>query len=80
MVETHLRDWQPAMKPVGQGRRLLTIDEVEVAEQLGVTRRTVQHWIKDGLLACYALGEGKGTMYRTDPGDLEAFLKKHHRG
>jgi excisionase family DNA binding protein len=66
------------MKPVGQGRKLLTTDEV--ADQLGVTRRTVQNWIKAGELACYAFGEGKGTTYRIDPQDLEAFLKKHHRG
>jgi excisionase family DNA binding protein len=66
------------MKPVGKGRRLMTTDEV--AEQLGVTRRTVQNWVKDGSLACYAFGSGKGTTYRIDPTDLEVFLKKHRRG
>lgn len=66
------------LKPLGEGRRLLTTDEV--AEQLGLTRRTVQRWLKDGLLASYQFGEGKGITYRIDPEDVEAFLKKHRRG
>jgi excisionase family DNA binding protein len=66
------------LKPLGEGRRLLTTDEV--AEQLGLTRRTVQRWLKDGLLASYQFGKGKGITYRIDPKDLEAFLQKHHRG
>jgi excisionase family DNA binding protein len=78
MVELGQRGRRPAMKPVGQGRELLTTDEV--ADQLGVTRRTVQNWIKEGGLACYAFGKGKGTTYRIDPRDLEAFLQKHRRG
>jgi excisionase family DNA binding protein len=69
---------RPAMKPVGQGRQLMTTDEV--AERLGMTRRTVQNWIRAGELACYQFGEGKGITYRIDPKDLEAFLKKHRRG
>jgi excisionase family DNA binding protein len=47
---------------------------------VGVTRRTVQNWIKTGELACYQFGEGKGTTYRIDPKDVETFLKKHRRG
>jgi excisionase family DNA binding protein len=69
---------RPGMKPVGQGRELLTTDEVAV--RLGVTRRTVQNWIKAGELACYQFGRGKGTTYRIDPKDLEAFLQRHHKG
>lgn len=78
MAESKQRGRRPAMKPVGQGRQLLTTDEV--AEQLGVTRRTVQNWIKAGDLACYAFGEGPGTTYRIDPKDVEVFLQKHRRG
>jgi excisionase family DNA binding protein len=78
MAEKDRRGRRPLMKPLGEGRTLLTTDEV--AERLGVTRRTVQNWIKAGELACYQFGEGKGTTYRIDPKDLEAFLKRHRRG
>jgi excisionase family DNA binding protein len=78
MAKSRQQGRRPLMKPVGEGRTLLTTDEV--AERLGVTRRTVQNWIKAGELACYQFGEGKGTTYRIDPKDLEAFLKKHRRG
>ena len=78
MAATGRQGRRPAMTPLGEGRRFLTTDEV--AEALGVTRRTVQNWIKSGALACYAFGEGKGATYRIDPQDLEAFLKKHRRG
>jgi excisionase family DNA binding protein len=78
MVEKNQRGRQPTMKPVGEGRQLLTTDDV--AERLGVTRRTVQNWIKSGELACYQFGEGRGTTYRIDPKDVEAFLKKHRKG
>jgi excisionase family DNA binding protein len=78
MAEKGRRGRRPSMKPLGEGRQLLTTDEV--AERLGVTRRTVQNWIKAGELACYQFGEGKGITYRIDPQDLQAFLKKHRRG
>jgi excisionase family DNA binding protein len=66
------------LKPLGSGRRLLTTEEV--AEQLGVTMRTVQRWIKLGVLPHYEFGQGKGATYRVDPQELEGFLKKHHKG
>ena len=66
------------MYEAGWGWGLLTTDEV--AEHFGVTRRTVQNWIKTDERACYQVGEGKGTTYRIDPKDVEAFLKKHRRG
>lgn len=78
MAESQHRGRRPVMKAVGTGREFLTTDEV--AAKIGVTRRTVQNWIKAGELACYQFGEGKGTTYRIDPKDLEAFLKKHRRG
>jgi excisionase family DNA binding protein len=78
MSEKGRRGRCPLMKPVGEGRALLTTDEV--AEHLGVTRRTVQNWIKAGERACSRFGEGKGATYRIDPKDVEAFLKKHRRG
>ncbi len=78
MAESRRQGRRPALKPMGEGRTLLTTDEV--AERLGVTRRTVQNWIKAGELACYQFGTGKGTTYRIDPQDVEAFLKKHRRG
>jgi excisionase family DNA binding protein len=78
MAASERRGRRPEMKPFGQGRTLLTTDEV--AERLGVTRRTVQNWIKAGELVCYQFGEGKGATYRVDPKDLEAFLKQHRRG
>lgn len=78
MAESKHRGRRPAMKPVGTGRELLTTDEV--AEKIGVTRRTVQNWIKAGELACYQFGTGKGATYRIDPRDVEAFLKRHRRG
>jgi excisionase family DNA binding protein len=78
MAQSKRRGRRPVMKPVGTGRELLTTDEV--AEKLGITRRTVQNWIKAGELVCYQFGKGKGTTYRIDPKDVEAFLKKHRRG
>jgi excisionase family DNA binding protein len=79
MAEKDRRGRPPlGLKPADAGRRLLTTEEV--AEQLGVGIRTVQRWIKARWLPHYAFGQGKGVMYRIDPKDLEAFLKKHHRG
>jgi excisionase family DNA binding protein len=78
MSEKGCRGRRPFMKPVGEGRGLLTTGEV--AAHLGVTRRTVQHWIKTGELARYQFGVGPGTTYRTDPKDGAAFLRTHRRG
>jgi excisionase family DNA binding protein len=43
----------------------------EVAEQLGVSERTVRRWIKSGVLPAYK----PGREYRIRAGELEEFLQ-----
>jgi excisionase family DNA binding protein len=43
----------------------------EVAKRLGISKRTVWRWIKDGKLKVYRLGE---KTIRIDEKDLEAFM------
>jgi excisionase family DNA binding protein len=52
-------------------RRLLTIDEV--AQRLGVSRRTVQRKIAAGELPALGLG-GRRSPVRIDEAELEAWL------
>jgi excisionase family DNA binding protein len=54
-------------------RRLLSV--AEVAERLGVSRRTVQRKIRDGTIPSYQLG-GKRTAVRVDAFELEEWLRK----
>lgn len=43
----------------------------EVAEKLGVTRKTVQNWIKDGNIPAYQFG----SAYRVTESDLKQFIE-----
>jgi excisionase family DNA binding protein len=52
-------------------RRLLTVDEV--AERLGVTRRTVERKIAAGLIPALQLG-GRRSAIRVDERELEQWL------
>jgi excisionase family DNA binding protein len=53
-------------------RRLLTVDDV--AELLGVSRRTVYRWITEGVLPAFRLGR-KGSPVRIDAAELERWLE-----
>jgi excisionase family DNA binding protein len=54
-------------------RRLLTIDEV--ADRLGVTRRTIERKIEQGVILAYQLG-GPRTAIRIPADELEQWLKE----
>ena len=62
-----------SQKPVFGGDRLLT--DKELSARLKVSRRTIQEWRTNGLIAYIALG-GK-CLYRES--DIQAMLTKHHR-
>jgi excisionase family DNA binding protein len=68
------------VKGNGGGEARKFYSTAEVAEQLGLTRRTVQKWPKDGGLPHYRFGQGKGATYRIAEEDLEAFLQLHRQG
>ena len=60
-------------KPSFNGETYLT--DKELSERLKVSRRTIQEWRTNGLIAYIALG-GK-CLYRES--DIQAMLTKHHR-
>jgi excisionase family DNA binding protein len=53
-------------------RHLLTVDDV--AELLGVSRRTVYRWLADGVLRAYQLGK-RGAPVRIDAAELQRWLE-----
>jgi excisionase family DNA binding protein len=53
-------------------RHLLTVDDV--AELLGVSRRTVYRWIKKGVLPAIQLGRRKSPV-RIDAAELQRWLE-----
>ncbi len=49
----------------------------EVGTYLRVNPRTVDRWLKKGLLKGYKLGKGSTSMWRIPESEIEKFLKKH---
>jgi len=49
----------------------------EVAKNLRVHPRTVDRWLKRGLLKGYKLGDGKTALWRIPKSELKKFLDKH---
>jgi excisionase family DNA binding protein len=59
------------MSYTGAAQRLMTINDV--AELLGVSRRTVERWITDGRLPAIQLG-GRRAPVRVDAAELRQWL------
>jgi excisionase family DNA binding protein len=55
--------------------KFLTNDEV--AKLLRVHPRTVDRWLKRGMLNGYKLGSGKTSLWRISEDEVKIFLKKH---
>jgi excisionase family DNA binding protein len=68
------------VKGNGGGEARKFYSTAEVPEKLGLTRRTMQKWPKDGRLPHNRFGQGKGATYRIVEEDLEAFLQLHRQG
>lgn len=49
----------------------------EVAKYLRVHARTVERWLRSGILVGYKLGDGKTSLWRIPEDQLEKFLKKY---
>ena len=49
----------------------------EVAKSLRVNPRTVDRWLKRGLIKGYKLGEGKTALWRIPKSEVKKFLEKH---
>ena len=49
----------------------------EVAIKLRVHPRTVERWLRRGILRGYKLGEGATALWRISEKELDRFLKKH---
>jgi excisionase family DNA binding protein len=49
----------------------------EVAKELRVHQRTVERWLKKGLLKGYKLGKGKTSLWRISRSEFKKFLNKH---
>lgn len=54
--------------------KFLTKDEV--AEYLRVHPRTIERWLKSGLLKGHKLGKGRTSRWRIPDKEVEIFLKK----
>ncbi len=48
----------------------------EVAKYFRVHPRTIDRWLKSGLLKGHKLGEGKTALWRIPDTEIEIFLKK----
>jgi excisionase family DNA binding protein len=48
----------------------------EVAKYFRVHERTVERWIRDGLLKAYKLGKGKTALLRIPKSEVKKFLEK----
>jgi len=49
----------------------------EVAKSLRVHPRTVDRWLKRGMLKAYKLGKGKTALWRIPKNEFMKFLEKH---
>jgi excisionase family DNA binding protein len=49
----------------------------EVAKILRVHPRTVDRWLKRGMLKGYKLGNGKTSLWRISKSEVKKFLDKH---
>ena len=49
----------------------------EVAKNLRVHPRTVDRWLKRGMLRGYKLGKGKTALWRISKSEFKIFLEKH---
>jgi excisionase family DNA binding protein len=49
----------------------------EVAKILRVHPRTVDRWLKRGMLKGYKLGNGKTSLWRISKNEVKKFLEKH---
>ena len=49
----------------------------EVAKYFRVHVRTIDRWIRSGILKGYKLGKGKTALWRISEDAIDKFLKKH---
>jgi excisionase family DNA binding protein len=49
----------------------------EVAKKLRVNARTVDRWLKNGLLKGYKLGSSRTALWRIPVGEFKKFLVNH---
>jgi len=49
----------------------------EVAKYFRVHTRTVERWLKQGILKGYKLGKGKTALLRIPKSEVKRFLDKH---
>lgn len=52
----------------------------EVAKYFRVHERTVERWLKSGILKGYKLGQGKTALWRIPKNEIKKFLDKHKSG
>lgn len=78
--ETRERGWNPRLTDsdnmVYDGS-MEFITRNEVARYLRVHPRTVERWLRSGLLKGYKLGSGKTAMWRIPRNELNKFLGTH---
>jgi excisionase family DNA binding protein len=53
------------------------ISKTEVARRLGKTARTIEHWMKRGVIPYLKLGKGRRATVLFKWADIEAHLKSH---
>jgi excisionase family DNA binding protein len=49
----------------------------EIAKTLRVHSRTVDRWLKKGMLKGYKLGKGKTSLWRISKSEFKSFLNKN---
>ena len=51
--------------------------KAEIAKILRVHERTVERWLRKGILGGYKLGKGRTALWRIPEDEFKKFLKKH---
>jgi len=63
----------PNSNQIPAGERYLS--KMEVAERLGMTARTIEHWMQRGIIPYLKIGKGRRATVLFKWADIEAHLK-----
>jgi excisionase family DNA binding protein len=66
----------PNTNPIPAGERYLS--KTEVAARLGMTARTIEHWMQRGIIPYLKIGKGRRATVLFKWTDIEAHLKTNY--
>jgi hypothetical protein len=66
----------PVTNPIPAGERYLS--KLEVAARFGMTARTIEHWMRRGIIPYLKIGKGRRATVLFKWTDIEAHLKANY--